>query len=293
MCEHGLARQGLIHLTVFKGIFLKAEELVTALEHFQALVQQEGDVLKAVTRLAPFVQSQCDVRQQVQECQEQLEAPLPNHQMLAVKEKLKNLEQGGAGLDLDFFLKNNLLGHLTSVAASRRIGLAARKEFIDLFQTLEKLLPPEAPLPGRARLAQAFRVVEEVELLTAEACYAGKRSLQRRKKLKGQLSWQRLQQMRQRWMQMPQDQQQLFVHLGGGESLMYLVRVAAAECELPLAKEISWAWKIGHQLGLTRTAWRAPEDERLQALLDSFEAAQRKRKRKVVEMESDDNWLLM
>ena len=33
-------------------------------------------------------------------------------------------------------------------------------------------------------------------------------------------------------------------------------RVAAAECELTLAKEISLAWKIGHHLGLTRTVWR-------------------------------------
>ncbi|CAJ1425852.1 unnamed protein product, partial [Effrenium voratum] len=133
---------------------------------------------------------------------------------------------------------------------------------------------------------------------------------QRRLRLKGDLTAQQLREMRERWRSMPQDllqialvlkdpeapetseaqtleeQAQLFLHLGGPESFMFLVRVAASYCRLDLAEEVSGTWQLlAERFGGT-IPWQPPNNEsdesresRLEALLESFKGAERKRKR--------------
>ncbi|CAJ1384638.1 unnamed protein product [Effrenium voratum] len=282
-CEHSLAVQGLNSLVAFKGMFPWAEKFTRALQHFESLARKDG--FEAVKGLLPFIHAQCDLRKEVQDCQKLIESDAPNHQTVAAKEKLKELEQGGSGLDLDFFLKNNLLGHLVDAARVRKGGLPARKEWINLFLVLRQSLDKSgASFPSWELLKEAAAVAEGVQLITSESCYTGR--AQRRLRLKGDLTAQQLREMRERWRSMPQEQAQLFLHLGGPESFMFLVRVAASYCRLDLAEEVSGTWQLlAERFGGT-IPWQPPNNEsdesresRLEALLESFKGAERKRKR--------------
>ncbi|CAJ1332258.1 unnamed protein product [Effrenium voratum] len=200
-CE-SLAVQGLNSLVAFKGMFPWAEKFARALQHFESLARKDG--FEAVKGLLPFIHAQCDLRKEVQDCQKLIESDAPNHQTVAAKEKLKELEQGGSGLDLDFFLKNNLLGHLVDAARVRKGGLPARKEWINLFLVLRQSLDKSgASFPSWELLKEAAAVAEGVQLITSESCYTGR--AQRRLRLKGDLTAQQLREMRERWRSMPQE----------------------------------------------------------------------------------------